>query len=95
MITASSIREENPAMRSAFENATRGRGFVSEWRDDEADAFGVGDRVLQYARAADIVIASQIDPDWPGAEAIGRRQHDLGTPHGFARWAMESVGNPL
>jgi nucleotide-binding universal stress UspA family protein len=63
-------REENPAMRSAFENATRGRAFVSEWRDDEADAFGVGDRVLQYARAADLVIASQSDPDWPGTDML-------------------------
>ena len=35
-------REENPAMKSAFEAATRGRAFVGEWRDDEADAFGVG-----------------------------------------------------
>jgi hypothetical protein len=59
-------REENPTMKSAFESATRGRAFVSEWRDDEADAFGVGDRVLQYARAVDLVIASQSDPDWPG-----------------------------
>jgi nucleotide-binding universal stress UspA family protein len=57
-------------MRSAFENATRGRGFASEWRDDEADAFGVGDRVLQYARAADIVIVSQSDPDWPGTDML-------------------------
>ena len=63
-------REENPAMKSVFENATRGRGFVGEWRDDEADAFGVGDRVLQYARAADIVIASQSDPDWPGTDML-------------------------
>jgi nucleotide-binding universal stress UspA family protein len=63
-------REENPIMRSAFENATRGRGFVSEWRDDVADAFGVGDRLLEYARAADLVIASQSDPDWPGTDML-------------------------
>jgi hypothetical protein len=30
-----------------------------------------------------------------GAEVIGRRGHDLGTPHAFVRWAMESVGSPL
>lgn len=63
-------REHNPAMRSAFENATRGRGFVSEWRDDEADAFGVGDRVLQYARAADLVIASQSDRNWATTDTL-------------------------
>jgi nucleotide-binding universal stress UspA family protein len=61
-------REENPTMKSAFESATRGRPFVSEWRDDEADAFGVGDRVPQYARAVDLVIASQSGPDWPGTD---------------------------
>jgi nucleotide-binding universal stress UspA family protein len=63
-------REENPAMRSAFESATRGGGFVAEWRDDEADAYGVGERVLQYARAADLVIAGQSDPDWPATDAL-------------------------
>jgi nucleotide-binding universal stress UspA family protein len=63
-------REENPIMRSAFANATQGRGFVSEWRDEEADAFGVGERVLQYARAADLVIAGQTDPDWPGSDML-------------------------
>ena len=61
-------REENPAMKSAFEAATRGRAFVGEWRDDEADAFGVGDRVLQYARAVDLVVAAQTDPQWAGTE---------------------------
>jgi nucleotide-binding universal stress UspA family protein len=57
-------REESPAMKSAFEAAARGRTFVSEWRDDEADAFGVADRVLQYARAVDLVVAAQTDPEW-------------------------------
>jgi nucleotide-binding universal stress UspA family protein len=61
-------REENPAMRSAFESATRGRAFVSEWRDDEANAYGVADRVLQYARAADLVVAAQTDAQWAWTE---------------------------
>ena len=29
-------RAENAAMRAAFETATRGRGLVAEWRDDDA-----------------------------------------------------------
>jgi nucleotide-binding universal stress UspA family protein len=63
-------REENPAMKAAFENATRGRPLVAEWRDDDAGAFGVADRVLQYARAADLVVASQTDPEWPSTERL-------------------------
>jgi nucleotide-binding universal stress UspA family protein len=60
-------REDNPAMRSAFEAATRGHAIVSEWRDDEADAH-VADRVLRYARAADLVVAAQPDPQWPNTQ---------------------------
>jgi nucleotide-binding universal stress UspA family protein len=63
-------REQNAAMRSAFELAVRGRSFVAEWRDDEADAFGVAHRVLQHASAVDLVIASQSDPDWPGSNDL-------------------------
>ena len=36
-------RAANPAMKAAFEGAARGRGFVAEWRDDDAGAFGVAD----------------------------------------------------
>jgi nucleotide-binding universal stress UspA family protein len=57
-------RERNPVLKSAFEAATRGRALVGEWREDEADAYGVAARVLQHARAADLVVASQTDPNW-------------------------------
>ena len=57
-------------MRAAFEAATRGRGFVAEWRDDDAGAFGVADCVLPYAHAADLVVASQTDPEWPGSDRL-------------------------
>lgn len=63
-------RAENPAMKAPFEDAARGRGFVAEWVEDEAQAFGVADVVLEYARAADLVIAMQNDPDWPGNERL-------------------------
>ena len=76
-------REENSAMKEAFEAATRGRAVVGEWRDDDADAFGVGDRVLSYARAADLVVASQTDPEWPGSDRLdvaGRLAMESGRP---------------
>lgn len=63
-------REESPAMKSTFEAASRGRAFVGEWRDDEADAFGVADRVLQYARAVDLVVAAQTDPQWAASDSL-------------------------
>lgn len=63
-------REQNPAMRRAFEEATRGRGFVAQWRDDEAGAYGVAERVLEYARAADLVVAGQADPDWSETDRL-------------------------
>ena len=63
-------RAENPAMKSAFEAATQGRALTAEWREEEADVFGVAERVLQYAGAADLVVASQTDPQWPGSERL-------------------------
>jgi nucleotide-binding universal stress UspA family protein len=63
-------RADNPAMRAAFETATRGRGFVAEWRDDDAGAFGVADCVLRYAHAADLVVASQADQEWPATDRL-------------------------
>src|SRR5262245_31302862 len=60
-------RAENPGMQAAFEAATRGRGFVAEWRDDDAGNVGVADCVLPYAHAADLVVASQTDREWPGS----------------------------
>jgi nucleotide-binding universal stress UspA family protein len=77
-------RADNPGMRAAFENATRGRGFVAEWRDDDAGAFGVADCVLPYARVADLVVASQTDPEWPGTDRLDIAE----------RLAMES-GRPV
>ncbi len=63
-------RAENPAIQAAFEAATRGRGFVAEWRDDDAGAFGVADCLLPYAHAADLVVASQTDGVWPGSDRL-------------------------
>jgi nucleotide-binding universal stress UspA family protein len=57
-------REESPALRSAFESAVQGRGFVAEWIDGDAGAFGVAAHALPYAHAADLIVASQTDPEW-------------------------------
>ena len=38
-------RAENPAMKSAFEAATQGLALTAEWREDEANVFGVAECV--------------------------------------------------
>ena len=63
-------RAENPAMKSAFKAGTQGRVPTAEWREAEADAFGVAERVLQYAKAVDLVVASQADSQWSGSERL-------------------------
>ena len=63
-------REQSPAMRAAFDDAIRSRGFVAQWRDDEAGAYGVAERVLDYGRAADLIIASQADPEWSETDRL-------------------------
>jgi nucleotide-binding universal stress UspA family protein len=63
-------RAETRAMKSAFEVATRGRSFTAEWREDEAGLFGVAKRVLQYAKAVDLVIVGQTDPEWPDSQRL-------------------------
>ena len=63
-------RQENPAMRQAFEEALQGRGFVGQWMEEEAGAYSVADVVLRRARAADLLIASQTDPEWPNSAQL-------------------------
>lgn len=63
-------RKDNPAMRQAFEEALQGRGFVGQWLEEEAGAYSVADAVLRRSRAADLVVASQADPDWPNSDQL-------------------------
>jgi nucleotide-binding universal stress UspA family protein len=93
-------REENPAMRAAFEEAGRGRGFVAEWVDDDAGAFNVADCILPYAHTADLVVASQTDPEWaftdwldiPDRLAMGSGRPVLIVPNAGTR---EAVGEKV
>ncbi len=51
-------------IRSVFEQATAGRPFVSEWRSIEAESVDPAGTVIDHAHTADLVIASQADPNW-------------------------------
>jgi nucleotide-binding universal stress UspA family protein len=59
-------RADSIEMHAAFEEATRGRTLVPEWCDEDGGVHPVLDSVLRHARAADLVIASQTDPNWQG-----------------------------
>jgi nucleotide-binding universal stress UspA family protein len=61
------FRAELPAMKAVFDGAALDRGCVAEWREEDAGDSSVADRVLPYARAADLVAASQDDADWTGS----------------------------
>ena len=61
------FRDEAQRVRTAFDDACRGRPFVSEWRFVEHPAGSVAEVVMQHGRACDLIIASQRDRDWPFA----------------------------
>lgn len=61
-------REQNPALRGAFDDMTRGKAFSTEWRDADAGSFGVIEVVLEHGRTADLIVASQTDPNAPASE---------------------------
>lgn len=71
-------------LKAAFENATREAPFVAEWVNMRVLAGDLVRAVLDHARAVDLIVASQRDPDW-----------ELGTVLDFPeRLALES-GRPV
>lgn len=58
--------QESPKMKAAFEAAAEARNFVAEWCELDAGSTSVANVALQRARAADLIIASQSDSEWPG-----------------------------
>jgi nucleotide-binding universal stress UspA family protein len=63
-------RAGNPAMKAAFEQAAHGRNITAEWREGDAAGSTVARSVLQHARTADLVIASQTASDWVGSSDL-------------------------
>ncbi|MCH9806244.1 MAG: universal stress protein [Alphaproteobacteria bacterium] len=71
-------------LRQVFEDVTRDAPFVAEWVSVRTSAGDLVTAVLEHARAADLIVANQRDPDW-----------DLGPVLDFPeRLAMES-GRPV
>ena len=63
-----SYRQQMTAMRDAFDKRMKSAGVSAEWRELDAqdvNPFGdVGSVAVAEARAADLVIAGQENPDW-------------------------------
>ena len=58
------FRDEAKRVHAAFEQATKGRPFVTEWRVVEARNGGVAETIMDHGRVSDLIIASQRDRDW-------------------------------
>jgi nucleotide-binding universal stress UspA family protein len=66
MIKASlgTFRAEANRVQAAFEKATRGLAFSTEWRLEDARSPGVAETIMDHGRLTDLIIASQRDRDW-------------------------------
>ena len=79
-----SQREQSEQIRQIFEDHTRIEDFVSEWRDVEAQSMTASDRIIEHARAADLVIMPQGDPD-----------HDRPDQHHIQDRTIRKSGRPV
>lgn len=60
------FREEAHRIETAFNEAMKGRAVVGEWRllEPRRDHPGIPEAVIEQARTADLVVASQSDESW-------------------------------
>lgn len=56
--------EQAARLKAAFDDATRNRAFIPEWRNVEVIGTDPAAAVIEHGRAADVIVASQADPDW-------------------------------
>lgn len=58
------IQQEKDRIKSLFDAATGQQTFVSEWRSITSERTDPAAIVMEHGRAADLIVASQADPDW-------------------------------
>jgi nucleotide-binding universal stress UspA family protein len=78
------VAEDVDRTRKAFDAATANQPVVCEWRAVTSQRRDACEIVLEHARAADLVIASQADPDW-----------DLSSILDFPERLMLGAGRPV
>ena len=59
-----SFRDEAKRVQAIFEEACKGRQFVSEWRLADNVQVPVSEVVMEHGRSCDLIIASQRDRSW-------------------------------
>ena len=79
-----SQKEQAEAIRAVFEDATRNEDFVCEYRLLKAQSKSAADRLVESARAADLVIMSQAD-----------KATDRFDQHGVQRAVIQQSGRPV
>jgi nucleotide-binding universal stress UspA family protein len=90
------IQEEADRIKSQFDEATAQHTFVSEWRSLTAERIDPAAIVMEHGRAADLIVASQTDPDWdlssvldfPERLAIEAGRPVLVIPNGYVFQAL-------
>lgn len=62
-------RQRERKVRAVFDDMVGADTFVAEWRHVDAGAHTASDRIIEHARAADLVVLAQVRPDDPNREA--------------------------
>jgi nucleotide-binding universal stress UspA family protein len=58
------LEEQAARIRAVFEDSTRGQPLVADWRQVDAETSDMSRALVEPARAVDLVVAAQLDPDW-------------------------------
>jgi nucleotide-binding universal stress UspA family protein len=61
---AAADKSSSSAIAEIFSRKTAGGSFVAEWRLNKVPHVDLSSIVMQHGRAADLIVASQTDPDW-------------------------------
>lgn len=64
------LKKDAEGVKAVFEEMTARQPFVAEWRSITTERRSPEQVVLDHSRAADLVIASQADPDWKWSDIL-------------------------
>ncbi|MEL6792917.1 MAG: universal stress protein [Pseudomonadota bacterium] len=82
-VVSAAAEARRAEIKAAFDAAVVGEDFVAEWRHVEAGAHTASDRIIEHARAADLVVLGQArpnDPDRDAAAVVQRTIRKCGRP---------------
>lgn len=64
------LHAEEQAAKSAFDTGLSGSGVSDEWRAVTTERRDPADIVLEHGRAADLIVASQANPNWDMSDSL-------------------------